>query len=136
MTKGKDYYDPREITFTREQMIWLISELEVLESGRWPQNTYTDNPEGITPGQRNHAPFETPEQFAAEVRWRLQTTRKHGETLVWEIQHGLDYWEVLSPECRKVLNYISGWKRKYTPYLSWLRQRRYRRKLYKLNTLS
>jgi len=67
------WWHPREITFTREQVEWLLEHLELLKEGVWPPDPrgtgYTDAP--ARGSVNRHAPFETPCQIAAEVEARL-----------------------------------------------------------------
>jgi len=123
------WYEPREIIFSREQMLWLISWLLVLIEGNWPPNPqgsgYTEAP-NVQHSRSRHAYFETPCQIAAEVEWRLKRTGIEGKLLVAEIRLGL-MLEELQPESRRALNYISGWRRRKTPYRVWLAKKRYRK---------
>ena len=115
-------YEPREIRFTRPQMIWLIMWLEIMVEGRWPPNPkdtgYTQTPD-VQRSRSTHASFETPAQIAAEVEVRLKATGTEGKLLVAEIQGGKAL-EELAPESRRVLDYISGWPRRRTPFRQWL----------------
>lgn len=123
-----DYYSPRDITFTREQMIWLIEHLDLLELGDWPPE---GRETGYTGSQKSHshkAPFETAAQIYVEVSYRLDRTGNDGETLVWEVQNGLNAYALLCPAAKKALNYISGWRRRKMKYRKWINQGRYRGK--------
>ena len=125
------WYEPREIIFSREQMMFLIEFLPLLIEGIWPPNPqgsgYTETP-NVQHSRSKHAYFETPCQIAAEVEWRLKRTGIEGKLLVSEIRQGL-MLEELQPESRRALNYISGWRRRRLDYKTWLRQRRYRQKV-------
>ena len=119
------WWAPREIFFRKDQVLWLIKYLSMLIVGIWPPepygSSYTDAPGGKR--QRRHqACFETPCQFAAEIEWRLGRTGTDGKLLRAEIKTGEVY---LSQESKDALNYCSGWKRKKTPYASWLSSRVY-----------
>jgi hypothetical protein len=124
-----EHYSPADIRFSREQMIWLIEWLDVLEDGKWPpdpkETGYIDTPGG-SGNKSSRSPFETAAQIFAEVTDRLKQTGEAGVTLVWEIQHGLEVYELLSPPAKRALNYISGWRRRRMDFSSWMRQNRYR----------
>ena len=116
-----EYYTPRDITFQRQEIIWLIEHLNTLESGEWPVSPVESGYTEIRSPNRNHkAYFETPCQIAAELTWRLKRTGESGEILVWEIQHGLDDYDLLSPPAKRALNYCSGWRRRTQEYSKWL----------------
>ena len=122
------WYEPREIIFSREQMLFLIEFLPLLIEGIWPPNPqgsgYTEVP-NVQRSRSRHAYFETPCQIAAEVEWRLNRTGIEGKLLVSEIRQGL-MLEELQPESRNALNYISGWRRRSQKYKDWVRQQNYR----------
>ena len=125
------WYEPREIIFSREQMLFLIEFLPLLIEGIWPPNPqgsgYTEVP-NVQRSRSRHAYFETPCQIAAEVEWRLNRTGIEGKLLVSEIRQGL-MLEELQPESRNALNYISGWRRRTQDYSGWKKQRTYRGKV-------
>jgi len=126
-----DFYLPREINFSREQMIWLIEWLPTLETGNWPGNPqdtgYTDTA-GVQRSHSHHAPFETAAQIYAEVTARLRRTRRSGETLVWEVQHGLADYNLLCPAAKDAINYISGWRRRHVSFSQWQADKKYLQK--------
>jgi len=120
------WYSPNEINFQREENIWLICHLETLSGGKWPPEYRETGYIGSSRSGIGHAPFETPIQFAAEIKERLKTTKRAGETLVWEVQHGAEEYRDLSPFAKRALNYISGWRRRRIPFPEWLAQSKYR----------
>ena len=122
------WYSPGEVVFNRDQMLFLLEHLGILESGNWPAN-----PEGtsyvdpiVHVQARQKAPFETAAQIYAEVSIRLEATGEAGEVLLEEIQSGLNDVELLSGFARSALNYMSGWPRRKMCYNAWRRQRKYR----------
>ena len=124
-----DWFKPGEIYFTKEQCIFIIVELVIGKIDTWPTNPagsgYTDAQWSKKSKRRPGAYFETACQIRAEVEVRLRRTNTDGKLLVAEIRAGETY---LSEESKSALNYVSGWRRRRMPYLSWLRQRRYRGK--------
>ena len=123
------WYSPGQIRFGRDEMIWLIECLSDLELGVWPKQPgdtgYTDAP-NVQKSRNFHAPFETPAQIFAEVTSRIDKTGDAGETLIWEVQHGMNDYSLLSPPAKRALNYISGWRRRRSAYRDWLKQVKYR----------
>lgn len=113
---SKPFYSPGEIRFQREEMIWLIEHLAELEEGKWPLDpSGAVAPEGRT-GLKAEGHFVRPVQFAAEVNYRLSTTGEAGEALVDEIKAGILDYESLSRPAQRVLNYVSGWRRRKQSY--------------------
>ena len=125
----KDWFSPSEIRFTREEMIWLITWLTLLQEGRWPPEHKETGYTGHQGSRGHRAPFETPVQFAAEVDTRLKTTGEAGEALVDEIQSGIVDYEGLSRPARRVLNYISGWRRRRQTYSQWKATQKYNKSI-------
>ncbi len=135
----EEFYAPSDITFSREQMLWLIENRELLHEGKWPpQHIET----GRTDKQVGHsAPFEVPIIHIAEVTDRLEqvdgirdeinhrltAAKVDGKLLLAEVDAGKTISE-LSYESRTILNYISGWKRKKMSLSDWRKQWRYHHK--------
>ncbi len=135
-----DWYAPHDITFSREQMVWLIENREMLHEGKWPpQHIET----GRTDKQIGHsAPFEVPIIHIVEVTDRLKqvgdirnefnsrltAAKTDGKLLLAEVDAGKTISE-LSYESRTILNYISGWKRKKMSLTTWRKQYRFRHKM-------
>ena len=83
MGKGKGWYSPREIHFTRQEALWLIRHLPALREGSWPtqESGYTDIAQILKQGGHK-APFETAIEFAAEISMRLEACREDGLILL------------------------------------------------------
>ena len=137
-----EWYSPRQIRFTRDQVEWLIQNLNTLEEGNWPVMPpgYTDNepsvstpqPENVsTPQPKNgthkvygHMPayFETPAEIASEISWRIDRCGKEGQMLKDRCLYGKDdrdmeltygmRIEEIDDCIHRVMRYIVGWKRK------------------------
>jgi len=131
-----EWYSPRDIHFTREQMLWLIAWLPVLGEGNWPpeprETGYTEAPK-VQKSRSRKAHFQTPAEYYAEVTYRLKSCGTAGETLVWEVQHGLDVYELLSPPAKQSLNYISGWRRRRRSFPKWCWEQSQKRTIYPFN---
>ena len=125
----KDWYSPGEIRFQREEMIWLISWLDLLSEGNWPPEGKDTGYTGYQKSKVHKAPFETPAGYAAEVKSRLKTMGEAGEALVDEIQGGIMDYEGLCGPAQRALNYISGWRRRKETYSQWKATRKKRGKL-------
>ena len=121
------WFAPGEIRFTREEMIWLITWLSLLEMGKWPPEHKNSGYSG-SHGTRGHrAPFENPSGFAGEINARLKTTGEAGESLVDEVEGGIEDYEGLSRPAQRALNYISGWRRRRITYPKWKYEQKRRR---------
>lgn len=120
---AKSWYSPREIKFSREQVLWLIRNLPALKEGYWPPeaSSYIDIPIGKRTASRK-APFETPTEYAAEIEARLERAGIDGLIL-----EAIECWDkseqslasylrlpvdVISRRADTALGYISGWRRK------------------------
>ena len=122
------WYAPKEITFTRDQIFFLIENLSLLKDGLYPPDYLGSGYTGGDRGSINtHAPFEMPCQFAAEIDSRLDSTGLFGKLLVAEITAGLQLWQ-LSSESKLALNYCSGWRRRRMTFLEWKKQSLYRQR--------
>lgn len=64
--------------------------------------------------------FVGPSLITAEIKTRLTTTKRAGETLMWEVKEGLTDIDRLSPSARGALFYISGTERRKEAYPRWL----------------
>ena len=121
------WYLPREIVFNKDQMKWIIEHLPELREGQWPVNPratgYVDE---STKTRKRSAYFETPCQIASEADSRMGKCGLDGLMIEALYCWGEDndklcrYFKIdedeLMARCRRVLNYISGWKRKRRSY--------------------
>lgn len=135
----RDWYAPRDIFFSPEQVFWLIENRGILGEGTWPPECIETGYSGQNGKTAGHsAPFETPVIHHAEVEARMDMVTEletrltaasiDGKLLVAEIDAGKALSE-LSYESRTVLNYISGWKRKRMYFSDWRKKYRYRHKM-------
>lgn len=123
-----EYYTYGMIFFCRPQMFFLIKHLDMLSDGYWPPNpdgsSYTELLSLVVP--KPDAYFAKPSGIAGEVEYRLEKTKRDGETLVHEIQElGVDLFEKLAPDAKSALNYISGFRRRKRSYEMWKADRNY-----------
>ena len=125
------WFSPSQIHYLRDDVIWMIAEVLPLEAGQWTPEPVNTGYVGNQKTKTYTAPFEKPGQVRAEVEERIKMTKQDGETLVWEIQHGIDYYYGLCPAAKMALNYIcSGGKRRRVSYSKWRydRKRKNRKK--------
>lgn len=125
------WWPPREITFRRKQMLFLIKSLPELREGHWPvdpdRSSSVDLPM-IKKGKagRRTAYFEVPASIAAEVEARLEKCGMDGLVLeaieCWEKTEasmakyfGVPEWSIRK-RAKNALRYISGWERRKQSY--------------------
>ena len=125
---GKEDYAPKDIRFCREQMMWLIRNLESIRENVWPISETTPL---VQSSRSSQADFEECSIIVAEVDKSLEALPQDPrEALLDEIEEWgekvtIDY---LSRPARKALNYISGsWTRRQS-YREWKMQGVYRGK--------
>lgn len=119
----KDWFSPREIRFTRRQVLWLIRNLNTLRDGHWPPeaSNYIDIPIGERSTSKK-APFVTPVEYAAEILTRLEKAGIDGLILeaveCWDkspdsmaAYFKVEEW-VIARRKRRALAFVAGWRRK------------------------
>jgi len=123
---GKPWFHYGEIRFCPLQILWVIENSETLRSS-WPVSpdgsSYTDLT--LKSAYKSEAYFVKPGGILGEVNLRLARTGIHGKLLRAQVLAGYDE---LSQESKDALMFVKGWRRKHSPFRSWLRQRRYRNK--------
>ncbi|AQU06090.1 hypothetical protein [Dehalococcoides mccartyi] len=122
MVVQEEWWAPREITFKRGQIEWLLKHLSLLREGIWPANHKESGYVGGNRTQRHSAFFETPCQIAAEIEARLNACGSDGFMVKALYAWGerpeivaqafkLDEFNMWK-RVERVLKYVSGWKRK------------------------
>ena len=114
------------IKFNREQIYWLVQNLDTLRLGEWPPKPESsEQPDKSKLQVRTEATFARPASIAAEVDWRLNQCGEDAKIflaiyknevpipIVAKI-YSMDI-DAIDLACRKVISYIIGWKRK-RPY--------------------
>lgn len=126
------WYEPGDIRFCPNQMVWLMGNLNILGEGQWPPDPNGDS--GNRRSNSKQAPFETPACFHAEITLRLNRCGKDGilayqhwgegtdEITLSELMGIPDY--KVRRRLRRVLAYISGWKRKTRSYDEFVQHRK------------
>jgi hypothetical protein len=115
-----------------EQVSWLLSNIEILKEGRWPDSIFGS----VTLRQRSSgwAFFETPAGLAATLEMRLEKCGRDGCLTKLVLCHGegeyaiSSMWGIPVDEMRRrinsVVNYCSGKKPKETPYRFYIMHRK------------
>ena len=125
----KDWYSYSEIIFTRDEIIWIIANLEDADS--WPPDFkvtgYTGKKRG---GLNKRALFDNPRVISAEVNRRLDATGEDGKLLKWQVKAGITTFEYLESEAQCALNFMSVWDfRKRPSYTVFRKNWRYYQKI-------
>jgi len=120
----EEWYSPASIKFSRSQIIWIITNLELIEEGGWPPDFKITGYTGSKKGRRfGPAYFEAPLCISAEVKRRLELTKKDGKILLGQIKAGVTLFEDLEPEAKLALNFVSlfdfGKRPKYFEWKKW-----------------
>ena len=131
------WWAPRDIRFTREQVVWLLGWLPSMREGNWlaePRGSgYTDAPGGKKTRSR-HAAYETPCQVAAELDARLARCGLDRYLVEDCYTYGVDERELagklgldvedIGQRIGAALKYVSGWRRKQCSLREWRGHRR------------
>ena len=127
---GKLWYNYGEIRFCPLQILWVITNSEIMIT-TWPPNPegsgYTDA--GSKPNYKNEGSFAKPAGILAEVNARLTRAGTSGKLLRAEVLAELD----LSYESKDALMYVKGWRRKLMSFGAWKKGRKYYQKVMIVN---
>lgn len=128
-----EWFSCSEIRFTKRQVVWILENLPYIRDGIWPPEGKTTGYTEISnkPCYRAGAAFEVIVGIAAEIDTRMALIGKLSEILelIYTLneepyQVAKDYMmteEDLTYHCRKMLTFISGYRRKRESYSDWLR---------------
>jgi hypothetical protein len=139
------WWPPGQFIYARKQMMFLV--YWYFSGGLWPEQLGFRTGYSANHGKKSIkscAPFEIVACYNAELEKRLETTGEVGEALAGELANGetyielyngkarriyaeREYYLMLSEPARRVLNYISG-RRKKMSYAKWRWQRRERKR--------
>jgi len=118
-----NWYSYSEIKFGREQSYWLVANLDGLRLGEWPPKPESsEQPDKSKLQVRTEATFVRPVSIAAEIDWRLNQCDGDQNIFlaVYKNQipapivakvYSMDI-DSIDKACRKVIRYITGWRRK------------------------
>ena len=114
---GKDQYLYGDIRWCPLQVIWIVQNAEALRSGKWEAEP--DDSRGSRQ-VRSEGYFVTAVIAISELEARLTRTHNNGELLITQIEDGRTLSN-FSDGAREILMYVSGHRRKRTPFRRWLR---------------
>lgn len=116
------WFAPKDILFTRDQIIWLFEHLPSIREGNWPPQPSSYTEPKVQKSRSRHAPFETPVAIAAELLIRLENAGQDGVMCKLEFIYGESrgsiarHWHIseydVGRRINRALNYCCGVKRK------------------------
>uniref|UniRef100_A0A6M3KV79 Uncharacterized protein n=1 Tax=viral metagenome TaxID=1070528 RepID=A0A6M3KV79_9ZZZZ len=113
-----EFYTYQEIRNCVYQVKWIITNAELLESGRWPAEPKSSGYiEWKEKGFASEAYFVKPVVTVAEVNKRLRRAGLYGKLLRAEVLAELE----LSDESKTALRYVRGERRKKQSFRRWMR---------------
>jgi hypothetical protein len=104
-------------------VFWLLKFAEMLRVGIWPSPEITVA--GVRGQMNTEASFTKAVRAISEVDIRLSSTGWRGRLLCEECINR-EKMMYLSDDAKEALYYVSGWRRKDTPFRTWRAMRRYR----------
>lgn len=129
------YWQPREISYSRPQLEWLLPVLDELKEGIYPpdpRDTGYNIDAGIRGSPSGHAPYETAAMIAGEVEARLnQCPDKLREMMLayykdgWPLDRlarltgNADWW--IHRNIKRGMRYITGRRRMSCTFSEWYR---------------
>ena len=140
MEQREEWWAPRDIFFTQEQILWLLRHLYRIREGYWPEEHRETGYEyrGGKPSGRKHASFEAPAAIAAELEYRMEKCGVDGLIMEYivladhmdmdvvdqKLAHYLHTTPVdIRRRFRLALKYCRGWWRKKVSYRRYCIQR-------------
>ena len=129
---GLLWYEPNDIRFCPNQMMWLYEHDHLLANGQWPpdpQDTGYYDTGKRTPSFKG-AYFEGPIGYHVEINWRLDQCNKDGQLARQHYVEGMDELSLaelinvsvykVQRRLRRVLVYVSGYNRKSRTYYEFI----------------
>jgi len=129
------WWTPGAIRFSREQVWWLISNLDTIRKGDWPnEHRETGYAGGKNKSHSHSAYYEKSIQISAELLQRIEKSWPDSALLMLSVAYG-DIRQVMANGERQdigriqrrinsALAYISGRKRKSRSYYDFKRRKR------------
>jgi hypothetical protein len=138
----KTWYSPGAIKYTRNQIIWLLTNTELLKEGIWPRRDtgYTDAPRTSQVKFQRNAKFVNAVEIGAEVTRRLDACGRDGRLV---LRYYIDGWEpfkmaeLISAQGKRPMGEMAVWRRmnsalsychgedmKEEPYQTWKKEGR------------
>ena len=120
----REWFGYNHIRFCPVQVFWVLRYEDILRGRRWPTPQDIalggDSSKVATAGE-----FTPTSEVLAELEQRLERTRLKGEVLKAQCKV-VEKVEYLSESAKDALYYVSGDKRKKSPFTTWLAKKRKR----------
>ncbi len=122
------WFNPSEIYYCPHQVEWILTNLSMLKSGRWPPESIDTNyyDTGGKKLRRSGAYFEVPIAVASDIELRLEKCDKDGRIVRQCICNGWDEVTlalimgkpvyIIRAKIQRVLSYCSGYRKKRITY--------------------
>ena len=120
----REWFGYQHIRFCPTQVFFLLKYDEILRGHGWPIPDDTA-PGGMGSQNLSEADFVKVSVILAELDQRLERTRLKGEVLRAQCRY-VTQVEYLGESARDALYYVSGDKRKKSPFTTWLAKKRKR----------
>ena len=124
------WWELREIRFTRAQIPWLLTYLEILRNGAWPSAKIASR----SMQQHSDGYFVPLSLLVAEIETRLELCGSDGgiaELYYTYRKSESDIARIFNckaseiiPRIENVIRYMAGWRRKRRTYREWLQHKR------------
>jgi len=120
----KHWFGYQHIRFCKHHVFFLLKNRDIIRGRAWPNSDEALG--GSSTQTLSDAAWVSVSLLLAELDTRLDKTSIKGELLAEQCvtREKMAY---LSAHAKEALLYISGWRRKETPFNVWLATRRYRK---------
>ena len=89
MREFNEWYSPNRISFKREEVLWLLSNLETIRHGSWPnEHRETGYAGGKSKSHSHSAYYEKPIQVASELLQRIEKCWPDSSLLMLQVSYG------------------------------------------------
>lgn len=122
-TPDRAWYSYGEIRWCKYQVFFLLKWAEYLDVGIWPAPETTCEAPKKTISK--DAQYVNAAVIMGELHSRLEKTGLKGKLLAEQCKNR-ERVLYLSDEAKDALYYVSGWRRKGSPFSNWLKDRRYK----------
>ena len=119
----KEWFGYNDIRFCNVQIFWLLRYEDIIRGRNWPMPD-DSAPGGVTTKALPEAGFVKVSTILAEINYRLDKTGWKGKLLREEVKNR-EKIMYLSDDARDALYYVSGFKRKGTPFRVWRAKKKY-----------
>ena len=129
LEKKDPWYSPAEISYTPEEIEWLLWCIDRLRISQYPPEPSSDYNDDLSGDHTNKAPFIVAMDYAAEIDSRLDLCGKFGEWAEARYNRGESDDEIaktsrsdelkIDNRIRQVILFMSGRKRKRRIFPHW-----------------